>query len=191
MKGSLFFLITSLVMIAVVSSANAQFDHMSCFKVKDPAKFSATLTLDALQDAFDPTGQCLIKGKAKMFCVPTDKQVDEYLVDKAPAVPLTVGGQVLTSDMLCYKAKCPAATIPDDEVVDQFGVRTVSKFKMQFVCTPAYKTAPMCVLPDPPQCPFNDPCTNGTCSSTRGGCSQQGDCPLAPNEECCCSGICI
>ncbi len=51
-------------------------------------------------------------------------------------------------------------------------------------------TAPTCQAPYPPQCSFNDPCTDGRCSLTGHLCSQQSDCPLSPGEECCCSGTC-
>jgi len=56
---------------------------------------------------------------------------------------------------------------------------------------PATATAPSCKLPDPPQCLFNDPCTNGFCSLTRAACSSQSDCPASPNEQCCCAGTCL
>ncbi len=172
-------------------AAQAQFDHLTCFKAKDSGKFSALVTLNAIQDAFDPPAQCQVVGKAKLFCVPTEKTVDQLIINKMPAVPLAVPGTTPLPDTVCYKVKCPTATIAADEIVDQFGVRTFSKFKAQYLCAPAFKTAPVCALPDPPQCPFNDPCSAGICSTTRGSCSVQGDCPLAPNEECCCSGICI
>jgi hypothetical protein len=42
----------------------------------------------------------------------------------------------------------------------------------------------------PPQCPFNDPCTNGFCSVSGAPCAQQVDCPIS-GEECCCNGICL
>jgi len=51
-------------------------------------------------------------------------------------------------------------------------------------------TASVCLAPDPPQCLFNDPCTDGICSVTREICGQQSDCPLSPDEQCCCSGTC-
>jgi hypothetical protein len=184
-----------LLMVAAIwlipAAANAQFDHLTCFKAKDSGKFKALVTLDAVQNAFDPPAQCKVIGKAKLFCVPTDKTVDELTVGKDPATPLDVAGPVLSADTICYKVKCPTATIADDEVVDQFGARTLSKFKAQMICAPAHKTSPTCQLPDPPQCTLNDPCSAGICSSTRGACTLQADCPLAPNEECCCTGVCI
>jgi len=52
-------------------------------------------------------------------------------------------------------------------------------------------TTPTCQAPDPPQCTFNDPCTDGTCSLSRTACSTQANCPLSPDEQCCCAGICL
>jgi hypothetical protein len=40
-----------------------------------------------------------------------------------------------------------------------------------------------------PQCPFNDPCSDGTCAISGNGCSTQANCD--PGEECCCHGFCI
>ena len=164
---------------------------MSCYRVKDPFKFSALVTLDALRDAFDPTGQCEIKPKAKLYCVPTTKNVDEFIVDKAMQTPDDLPGQTLTNDVLCYKVKCPKESVPDEDVSDQLGTRGLSKFKRQLLCTPAFKTAPTCSAPDPPQCTMGDPCSDGICSTSRGSCAYQTDCPLDPLEECCCSGTCI
>lgn len=52
-------------------------------------------------------------------------------------------------------------------------------------------TTPLCQAPEPPQCLYNDPCSNGVCSLSREACSYQSDCPLAPDEQCCCLGYCI
>jgi hypothetical protein len=175
----------------VPAIAHAQFDHLTCFKAKDSQKFAATADFLAAQPAFTATG-CKISGKSAFFCAPAAKILGDYTVDKVPAVPLPVPGTTPLPDTICYKVKCATATPPTTEdVVDQFGSRSLSKFKVSMVCSPAFKTAPTCELPDPPQCPFNDPCTAGICSTTRGACSQQADCPLAPNEQCCCNGICI
>ena len=122
----------------LASSAQAQVDHLTCYKAKDSASFAALATLDAVQDAFDP-GQCQIIGKAKLFCVPTSKALDEFTVDKLPAVPLPVPGIDPQQDHVCYKVKCPKKTIADTDVSDQFGARALSKFKAQFICVPAVK----------------------------------------------------
>ncbi len=56
---------------------------------------------------------------------------------------------------------------------------------------PELTTFPTCEAPDPPQCSFNDPCSDGVCSLSRTACSQQTDCPFSPGEQCCCAGFCI
>ncbi len=170
-------------------SVQAQFDHLKCYKIKDPVKLKGIVDLNSPQ--FGLEAGCKI-GKAKLFCVPATKTVLQA-EDKAtglPIVPLPVTGPN-PGDRVCYKVKCPQPFPPDTAIADQFGIRTVTKFKPSIVCAPAYKHAPVCAPPDPPQCLFNDPCSAGVCSTTRGACTFQSDCPLAPNEQCCCNGICI
>jgi hypothetical protein len=174
----------------VPTAAQAQFDHQTCYKVKDSQKFAATADFLAEQAAFT-AAQCKITGKAAFFCVPSDKNLMTLTVDKVPTAALPVPGTTPLPDTICYKAKCLATPPATQEVVDQFGSRTLSKFKIAMVCAPAFKVAPTCQLPDPPQCTFNDPCTDGICSTTRGACTLQADCPLAPNEQCCCNGVCV
>jgi hypothetical protein len=185
----LFALFTALLLVP--TAARAQADHLTCFRAKDAGKFAATATMDAIQNSFDPTGECQIKGKAALFCVPSEKTLGTFTVDGAPGTALPVPGTTPIPDIVCYKAKCPVGAIPDHDVVDQFGSRTFSKFKASMICAPAFKVAPECLAPDPPQCTNNDPCTDGICSTTRVTCGQQSDCPLQPNEQCCCNGICV
>ena len=47
-------------------------------------------------------------------------------------------------DRICYDVKCPKVIIDDQEVTDQFGTRTLTKFKAKMVCTPAVKGASFC-----------------------------------------------
>ena len=106
-------LVTPVVGIAMlVSSAQAQMDHLTCYKAKDSASFAALATLDSVQDAFDP-GQCQIVGKAKLFCVPTSKALDEFTVDKLPAVPLPVVPAPVPA--LCVLDGAPAEETPDPD----------------------------------------------------------------------------
>ena len=42
---------------------------------------------------------------------------------------------------------------------------------------------------DDPQCPFNDPCGDGTCAISGDSCLNSSGCD--PGEECCCHGICF
>ena len=173
------------------SVVHAQLDHMTCFKVKDAQKFAATADLVAESAPYD-AGTCSIKGKAALFCIPSDKNLSDYTVDKLPATPLAIPGTTPLPNMICYKVKCATPAPPDTAVADQFGLRTLTKLKTSLVCSPAFRhTAPTCQLPDPPQCTLNDPCTDGVCSTTRASCAQQADCPLGTQEECCCNGVCV
>ncbi len=120
------------------------YNHLTCFKAKDSGKFKGAVTLDVLQDKFDPSGQCKILGggRAALFCAPTDKTVDQYEVAKAPGTLLDVPGVPLVNDRLCYKVRCPRDVIDTEIVSDQFGTRELSKFKAALLCTPALKGEP-------------------------------------------------
>ena len=154
-------LIPALVAAGVVVSAVpvfAQFDHLECYKIKDPSKFEATADLVPLVTPPWPAATgCDIKVSGRKYCVAVDKQLT---ASTAPAVEFPTAA--VASDYLCYKAKCPKATIADAEVTDQFGTRTVSRFKTIEVCTPAV------VGPPPPfTCADQLPlmCTPGSCPS--------------------------
>ncbi|MFQ5478204.1 MAG: hypothetical protein ACE5E4_06265 [Candidatus Binatia bacterium] len=141
---SLTMLLVAVMLAFPVREANAQllFDHLKCYKVKDNAKFVAEATLTALQAQFG-VQDCAIKGRAKMFCVPADKQVTKFSDrTKPPLTPASFPGQELSDDRICYRLKCPKVAIQPETVTDQFGTRDVEKFKPMMLCTPAYKGAP-------------------------------------------------
>lgn len=141
------------------STAHAQADHLKCFKAKDSAKFNATATLSALQAQFGVDESCEIKGKGKLFCVPVTKQVtafEDNSKDGIAQVPIT--GQVLEDDRVCYKVKCPKTEIASEVVTDQFGARTMEKFKVDLLCTPAIKGAPATTTTTTTLPVSNDPC---------------------------------
>ncbi len=151
MKQPFFSMIAvGLGLMIVAGHADAQpFDHLKCHKVKDPHKIKGTFDpAPALQPAFEDAG-CKI-GRAKLFCVPTEK--NNVATQPPPFFP-GLGGQDLTNDFLCYRAKCPALP-PDTDVTDQFIDRTLTKMKTQLFCTPAYKIPPTTTttLPPPPPC---------------------------------------
>jgi hypothetical protein len=54
-----------------------------------------------------------------------------------PITPLPVYG-AQPGDRICYKVKCPNHPT-NQSVTDQFGTRTLSKFKASLVCTPAFR----------------------------------------------------
>jgi hypothetical protein len=64
-----------------------------------------------------------------------------------PIVPLPVYAPPAPVDRICYKVKCPIPPPPfppDQNVTDQFGNRTLMKFKAAFMCTPAVKGPSFC-----------------------------------------------
>jgi hypothetical protein len=137
--------------------AAAQFDHLECYKIKDSHKFEATADLvPALTPPFPVAAGCEIQVKGRQYCVAVDKQLTS---STAPSVEFPTTD--VASDFLCYKVKCPKADISDTEVTDQFGTRTISRFKTIQICAPAV------VGPPPPfTCTAQTPLTCG-----------QGNCP--------------
>jgi hypothetical protein len=139
------------------SSAAAQFDHLECFKIKDPHKFEATADLVPGQTPpFPVASGCDIKVSGRKYCVPVDKQLSS---STAPGVEFPTTD--VASDFVCYKMKCPRVEIPDTEITDQFGTRTVARFKTTEICAPAVTG-----LPPPFTCTAQTPLTCG-----------QGNCP--------------
>lgn len=176
----------ALALALPTSPCEAQtFDHLKCYKIKDQRQFkSADVALQALQVQFGGLENCTIKGKAREFCVPADKNVTQ--IDGGSLQ--TVDGTDLSFDRLCYKLKCPKQTIAPEQVSDQFGTRTVEKFKVSVLCTPAIKgPAPTTTTTTLPPL---DPCVGGsgwpTCS---GDCSAFGAsylCEARPGQTCGC-----
>jgi len=125
--------------LAAPGSYAQTFDHLKCYKIKDQRQFkSAQVSLQALQAQFGALDNCTIKGKAKEFCVPVDKNVTQ--IDGGSLQ--TVDGTDLGFDRLCYKVKCPKRDIMPEQVSDQFGTRSIEKFKVSLLCTPAVKGPP-------------------------------------------------
>jgi hypothetical protein len=63
---------------------------------------------------------------------------------RGDAPHVSVEGQEITNDLLCYKVRCRDASgelPPSLTVRDQFGERVVSRLNTRRVCTPAYKSA--------------------------------------------------
>ena len=123
--------------VVIASPAGAQtFDHLKCFKVKDAKTFkraSADLTITGGHLA--GLENCQIKPKAKEFCIPVDKS--NVVVVEGAETP--VAGEEHQFDRLCYKVKCPKVDVPGQAYSDQFGNRTLEKFKVSTLCTPAVK----------------------------------------------------
>jgi len=117
-----------------VGTAEAQYDHLKCYKVKDQKTFKkASATLTAIQSQF-LTEDCDIKPKAKEFCTPVDKTVT-ILSGGSPQV---LDGNELSFHRLCYKIKCPKTDLGTHDLSDQFGEHTATeKYKASTICVPA------------------------------------------------------
>ena len=126
-----------LLVAAAPRTAEAQpFDHLKCFKVKDPGTFKSA-SLRIIDDLEDISG-CTIKKKAKQFCIPVEKTVTSIEDGMDTPVPL----QDQQFDRLCYKMKCTATARTGFNITDQFGTRDFEKPKISEICMPAFKGAP-------------------------------------------------
>lgn len=132
------------VLFAAASAYAQPFNHEQCYKIKDPVKLDGIVDMDAPLFNLEPG--CKI-GKAKFFCTPAEKTFVSA-TDKAtglPIAPLPVFAPDTTVNRICYKAKCPEPVVPPDtNVTDQFGNRTLAKFKTKMICTPAVVGAGFC-----------------------------------------------
>ncbi len=73
---------------------------------------------------------------------------------------------------------CAALELAVDNSVDSLSALVTSP-PLSLICTENG---------DDPPCPFDDPCTDGTCAISGNACLNQAGC--GPIEECCCHGIC-
>lgn len=110
-------------------------DHLKCYRIKDPQTLSGQVDLDSAQ--FGLEADCRIT-KATKFCVPVTKSVDSAAVNGQPFTVVPFPGQTILGDYVCYKIKC-TTNVPDTKVRDQFGTRTLTKFKAFELCGPAIK----------------------------------------------------
>jgi len=155
-------LIVSVGVVALLAAggglAQAQvYDHLECYKIKDPLKLKAVVDLNSPQFGLAPN--CEVVGKAKFFCAPAKKTVgsafDKGTRPPIPITPLPFTGPNAGSktgpdhpvDRICYKVKCkvpPPTPATPVTVTDQFGTRTLTefKFKTHILCTPAVKGVP-------------------------------------------------
>ena len=119
--------------IRIQIGETAVYDHLECFKAKDPQKLKGVVSLPALAGTpYDAAG-CKI-GPANKYCTPARKIV------VGSSVPVTtMPGPHLTSDYVCYRVKCPKVKLTQG-IADQFGARTLGKMKQGELCVPAVKT---------------------------------------------------
>ena len=179
-----------------ISAAQGSLDHLICYRITDPFKVSATISLATqLQPEFRQANCKLIK--PTKFCVPATKHVTQSTTTGPNIV-----GQSLHDDYICYLIKCDQTTlIPPKLVADQFGQRKQGNYKPFEVCVPARKGAPPCsnvskkqcggVCPDDPATGAPRACrldsTNQQCTCEPEQCGGKpdkagqcgGDCPTA------------
>lgn len=198
------------VSLSLSTAASAQtFDHLKCYRMKDPHNFTAVANLTPFQNPpFPLEPGCKIKVKGLEFCIPVDKALVPG-TSNAPSAPVV--GQPLQNDYICYVIKCPNPTTPIPSVLvsDQFGSRTLQKFVARRICTPAIKGLPTTTttsttttttLPTNP-CTLNGAGTcNGTCPNAGDTClynTATGACDCSPQSAQCaldingiCAGLC-
>src|SRR5262249_50955362 len=114
-------------------------DHLMCYRMTDPLQVSQAVDMFSdVQPQFSQKGCVLIK--PVQFCVPATKRN----VTPALTTPNLIGQQ-LQNDFICYLVKCPNPVPPPDEnVTDQFGTRTQTKYRPFTICAPARKAPVTC-----------------------------------------------
>jgi hypothetical protein len=115
------------LLLAVAAQAQPVADHLRCYKVKD-AQPKASYTADV--GGLAAGSNCLIKVPGNLFCVEATK---------ANVMPTPVGGVDNTGPagrFLCYKLKCPKATVVPFQWHDQFGDRQLTPSASKLVCAP-------------------------------------------------------
>jgi hypothetical protein len=136
------FVVAALVPVPSHAQVGNPFDHLKCYKIKDPTKAKYVADLVPLQQPpFQVEPGCLVKFPAKLFCIPVQK------TNVQPAPPGAVNG-VAAQDYLLYQIKCPNVAVVKGgmllPVTDQFASRTISVFKHQFLLVPAFKQSQLC-----------------------------------------------
>jgi len=133
-------LLAALPLLLALPAGAQVADHLTCYKVRDPLKLRGVVDLDVPQ--FGGVSGCAISS-AKLFCVPASKTVvsAEDRTGGGAITPLSFWAPPEPGDRICYKVKCPEPVPADQEVTDQFGTRTLARFKSALFCTPAVKGA--------------------------------------------------
>lgn len=167
MTGFAAVLVMVLASMVHAPAAQAQpHDHLICYRVKDSDTFkSASATFSPLQSQFAALG-CEIKGKARQVCAPVDASVGAV----EGGTHTTFPSDGITFDRICYRVKCSGTAPVSLEMGDGFGTRTIEKFKVSTVCTPAVvgstPTTTTTTLPPLPPCVGGGgfPACTGDCS---------------------------
>lgn len=157
-------------------SANAQLDHLVCYKVVDKTKIAVAFDLFAeLQPEF--TAKRCKPVKVVNFCVPASKiNVTPVEAD----VRDDIAGPGLNVDYIGYLVKCETdIKVSNKVVVDQFGTHRHRKYKVERVYVPARKGPPPCGTVDGKNC-------GGVCPNATDQCQvdADGSCSCLPTAAC-------
>jgi hypothetical protein len=179
-----------LTMGAVGNAQMDDFDHLTCYRVKDSAPIAPAV--DTLENQLQVASHCKVSKKATVFCEETRKN----------------GGDdhrgTCAQRFLCYKLTCkderPPMTGQQLLVEDQAGQRTIQLLGEDVVCAPVLRGPASCgnnVLDPSEECdppgqfcrggcnPFTNLCVDVACQAD---CSCPdpwcGDEVLDPGEEC-------
>jgi hypothetical protein len=135
--------------------ATAQVNDLACFAVKD---HSAKGRFEARLGGAEAGVTCKVKMPAKLACVRTS----------ATTSPPMTGGDDVSTDVLCYRAKCTQSTIGTMQMSDAVGQHAVRMRAGKFLCLPATSTgatpAPTTTTTVPGPCEFRDGGCRGSCA---------------------------
>ncbi|MBM4268415.1 MAG: hypothetical protein FJ144_17695 [Deltaproteobacteria bacterium] len=170
------------------TAAQPAFDHMKCYKIKDPEggkQYTTDLVPEITHDFVTELGDrivggflvpgCRIKMPAKFFCIDTrTENAHDVKPPYDPSSWMVPGAE--SGERLCYKLLCPPVLPKSLDVIDQFGARTIElRGRTEYLCTPVVR-----------QNPSTDPCEmagNGQCGGT---CGPGERCLALSGEECSC-----
>jgi len=119
-------------------------DHLKCYKIQDPAKFSASVEIRNWLGIEN----CLLASPAKLFCEQTVKFRCHPSGNACATNADCPGTEICADDprgdrahdYLCYRIKaCLGALPPNTAPTDQFGARTISFKGAQHLCVQANK----------------------------------------------------
>lgn len=165
-------LLTVLLLSGWVLAAEAQRDHLQCFKIKAQsakAKVTADLTPDhSFLPAVEPG--CTIKLPAKQICV------DVAVTNVTPAPPGTGPANAPGQSYLCYKATCGKLT-GSGIATDQFGDHPFELKATSMLCAPIVPS--LCTAAQF-QCSLD-----GTCIPVAFRCDGEVDCADGTDELTC------
>jgi hypothetical protein len=159
--------VATLVPTFVHAQVGNPFDHLKCYKIKDPTKAKYVADLVPLQQPpFQVEPGCLVKFPARLFCIPVQK------TNVQPPPPGAVNGKT-GQDYLVYQIRCPNVAVVKGgmplPVTDQFASRTVFVGKHQFLMVPAFKQSHLCHNGAVPGAP---PVCGGDCTNPSAKCVQ-------------------